>query len=549
MNNQQQLNARKFPRQTTIKNQGQGKKPEETIALIEQRGLEEHTEKLKEGAPEPTKSDPYLSALLAKAEYLAKIFIVRDVAPHLADLESRNKRSNATEAGLSNSVKDRSSNSHNLVNYTEDLVNDVTAQLGPNEHLKDLPRILKNKLSVMIEEDLLDAALAEFAESNEKMNLSAIVFMLGKVKDNVLLAITQEIYKIWDLASPSEQASVEQLYYRVSNIEKYVSIANQHLHVHQALLADIYAEVGLLTRRASLASFLEEEKKLRLEAKDVQWWSKMEQRQQITAVETLLKDFTEDEGWRDITIIIIKGRNNTRSWAKVDFHARNLRGKFEQWLKANRSTAPNTKSFWSSRMIPIDFIPIKDKLVKAAIKRVTVDWINLVISQDQLDNWETDFDHVHKVMLVRVQWTVSPVLKIWIECLDPIHRHIWRAINFSRTDINHFKGYDLKREIPCPDTLEKAQEDPSYGYPRPSKFGQLKLGTSRRPLMRQEESSAAAQELTAPATTTQTQTLPPASTAGLPAASVINTAASTGQAAVSPPKDKKNQKQRTRGRN
>ena len=75
MNNQQQLNARKFPRQTTIKNQGQGKKPEETIALIEQRGLEEHTKNLKEGALEPTKSDPYLSALLAKAEYLAKIFI------------------------------------------------------------------------------------------------------------------------------------------------------------------------------------------------------------------------------------------------------------------------------------------------------------------------------------------------------------------------------------------------------------------------------------------------------------------------------------------
>ena len=108
MDNQQPPNARKFPRQATIRNQGLGKKTEETIALIEQKELEEHTEKLKEGAPEPTKSDPYLSALLAKAEYLAKIFIVRDVAPHLADLESRNKRSNATEPSVSNTVKDRS---------------------------------------------------------------------------------------------------------------------------------------------------------------------------------------------------------------------------------------------------------------------------------------------------------------------------------------------------------------------------------------------------------------------------------------------------------
>ena len=342
MNNQHPSNARKFPRQTTIRNQSQGKRPEETIALVEQRELEEHTEKLKDGAPEPTKSDPYLSALLAKAEFLAKVFIVRDVAPHLADLESRNKRSNATEPSLSNTVKDRSSSSHNLVNYTEDLVKDVTAQLGPNEHLNDLPRILKNKLSALIEEDLLDAALNDFAESKEKLDMSAIVFMLGKVKDNVLLAITQEIYKIWDLTSPLEQASVEQLDYRVSNIEKFISTANQHLHVHQALLADIHAEVGLLTRRASLASFLEEEKKLRLDAKDVQWWSKMEQRQQITAVENLLKDFTDDESWRGFTIIIINGKNNARSWAKVDFNARNIRGKFEQWLKANRSTAPNT---------------------------------------------------------------------------------------------------------------------------------------------------------------------------------------------------------------
>ena len=469
------------------------------------------------------------------------------MAPHLADLESRNKRSNATEPSVSNTVKDRSSISHNLVNYTEDLVNDVTAQLGPNEHLNDLPRILKNKLAAMIEEDLLDAALNDFAESNEKMSLSAIVFMLGKVKDNVLMAITQEIYKIWDLASPSEQASVEQLDYRVSNIEKYISTANKHLHVHQALLADIYAEVGLLTRRASLASFLEEEKKLRLDAKDTQWWSKMEQRQQITAVENLLKDFTEDESWRNFTIIIIKGKNNARSWVKVDFNARNIRGKFEQWLKANRTTATNTKSFWSSRMIPVDFTPIKDKLVKAAIKRVTVDWINLVISQEQLDNWETDYDHVYKVMLVRVQWSVSPVLKIWIECLDPIHRHLWRAINFSRTDINHFKGYDLKREIPCPDTLEKAKEDPSYGYPRPSKFGPLKLGTPRRPSTRQEKPSTPAQEspATAPAPTTEISI--PASTAGPPATAVINTAASTGHAATLSPKEKR-QPKRSKGR-
>ena len=534
MNNQQHSNAKQFPRQTTIWKQGDGKRKEETIALSNQKELEEQTELLKKGAPAPTTSDPYLSALLAKAEHLAKIFISKDVAPHLADLESRKKRSTATEPTVSNTVKTRCSSAHNLANYTEDLINDVTAQLGQNEHLKDLPRTLKNKIAALTEDDLLDSALAEFAESSEKMSLSSIVFMLDKAKDTVLLTITQEIYKIWDLTPPLEQSSVEQLAYRVSNIEKYISTANQHLHVHQALLADIYLEVGLLIRRASLASFLEEDKKLRLEAKDGGWWSKLEQRQQTLAIEDLLKDFTEDDSWRNLTIIIIKGRNNTKSWAKVDFQNRNTRGKFEQWLKANRSNAPTTKSFWSSRMIPLDFIPIKDKLIKASITRVTTDWINLVIAQDLLDQWETDFDKVNKVMLVRLQWSVSPVLNIWVECLDPIHRHIWRAINFSRTDINHFKNYDLKREIPCPDTLEKAKEDPSYSFPRPSKFGALKLSSTRRPSLRQEEPSMPANE--ASASTADPGIPPPTDAAGPPppSQSVTNTAATTGQTATSP---------------
>ena len=93
---------------------------------------------------------------------------------------------------------------------------------------------------------------------------------------------------------------------------------------------------------------------------------------------------------------------------------------------------------------------------------------------------------VLKAMYVRVQWSITPLLKIWIECLDPIHRHVWKQINFTRSETNHFKNYKLSSDIPCPDTLEKATEDPSYGTPRPSKFGNLKLPQARNQTAPQE---------------------------------------------------------------
>ena len=128
---------------------------------------------------------------------------------------------------------------------------------------------------------------------------------------------------------------------------------------------------------------------------------------------------------------------------------------------------------------------------------------------------------VLKAMYVRVQWSITPLLKIWIECLDPIHRHVWKQINFTRSETNHFKHYKLSRNIPCPDTLEKATEDPSYGTPRPSKFGNLKLPQTRNQTALQEistESSPqvensypAAQPAPTPSSTTPAPTTPGAS--------------------------------------
>ena len=475
------------PRQITIKNKA---RMEETIMLVEQQDIETRITQMQSSAEPQQISDPFMSALLAGAEHLAKTFITRDIAPHLLDLDSRKKRSTATEPSVSATIKTRSCSAVNLESNTEDLINDTQALLGTNEHLTNFPKTIKAKISREVEEEgLLDRAIKEFAECSEKspLGLSAITFQLDTVRDSVLQIIKHEIYQIWSKPTPKNEASVAQLDYRVTNAETMIQSMFQKMTIHEQLLHDIHIDIGSLIRKASHAAFLEEEQKLRLDAQDQRWWSTLDQKQQERAIEDLLQLFTTDESWKNFTIIIFpKLPHNKKGWIKVDFNCKKTRTKFEQWLKVKRSGSNDRRSFWSTRLVPTDFLPIKDKLVRKATEKVALDWVNTVIAQKQENIWVTDYDMVLKAMYVRVQWSITPLLKIWIECLDPIHRHVWKQINFTRSETNHFKNYKLSSDIPCPDTLEKATEDPSYGTPRPSKFGNLKLPQARNQTAPQE---------------------------------------------------------------
>ena len=89
------------PRQVTIKTKG---RMEETITLVEQQDIETRITQMQSSAEPQQISDPFMSALLAGAERLAKTFITRDIAPHLLDLDSRKKRSTATEPTVSATI-------------------------------------------------------------------------------------------------------------------------------------------------------------------------------------------------------------------------------------------------------------------------------------------------------------------------------------------------------------------------------------------------------------------------------------------------------------
>ena len=132
------------PRQITIKNKA---RMEETITLVEQQDIETRITQMQSSAEPQQISDPFMSALLAGAEHLAKTFITRDIAPHLLDLDSRKKRSTATEHTVSATIKTRSCSAVNLESNQEDLINDTQALLGTNEHLTNFPKTIKAKIS------------------------------------------------------------------------------------------------------------------------------------------------------------------------------------------------------------------------------------------------------------------------------------------------------------------------------------------------------------------------------------------------------------------
>ena len=72
-------------------------------------------------------------------------------------------------------------------------------------------------------------------------------------------------------------------------------------------------------------------------------------------------------------------------------------------------------------------------------------------------------------MGTRIQFITDPQLKVWVEALDPVHRHVWREVVFSETE-NFFLNYDLEEEIPCPHTRLLSVNNPGMKIRRLDKY-------------------------------------------------------------------------------
>ena len=97
---------------------------------------------------------------------------------------------------------------------------------------------------------------------------------------------------------------------------------------------------------------------------------------------------------------------------------------FESRLKKYREDkkAAGVKTFFSSRLTPMEFAPVKKKLIEAAANKTANDWIIHVRSSVAEDRWSTDRELVKRAMFVRIKYKYSPRFSAWCEVLDPCHR-------------------------------------------------------------------------------------------------------------------------------
>ena len=231
-------------------------------------------------------------------------------------------------------------------------------------------------------------------------------------------------------------------------------------------------ELSKVQQESLTAAFLEEERKIRVEPMDPSMW-KNKDKETMTDVEkkaTVTKLLVEWYGQAaTYKIDVFVARDNTRypSWLKLTFPTMYDKFNFEARMKKHREDkkAAGVKTFFTSMLTPMEFAPMKKKLIEAATNKAANDWIIMVRHSEAEDKWSTDKKQVRRAIFVRVKNKCSPKFSAWCEILDPCHRSMWRALEFD-SNINHFEKYDLFNPIPCPDTRSKASTDRSYAKVR-----------------------------------------------------------------------------------
>ena len=232
------------------------------------------------------------------------------------------------------------------------------------------------------------------------------------------------------------------------------------------------SEIARVQQDSMTAAFLEEERKIRVEPMDQMLW-KDAQKNPISddakkaPIQALLQEWYGAEAASKVDFFVAKENRRSPPWMKLTFQNMHDKFNFESRLKSHREEkkAAGIKTYFSSRLTPMEFAPTKKKLADAAVNKAAGDWIIFVSRCNLEDTWNTDLEYVKRAISVRLKYKVAPRFSAWMEVLDPCHRSMWRAIEFD-TNINHFEQYDLRHKIPCPDTRAKAATDRNYGKVR-----------------------------------------------------------------------------------
>ena len=256
-------------------------------------------------------------------------------------------------------------------------------------------------------------------------------------------------------------------------------------------------ELSKVQQETFTAAFQEEERKIRLDAQDPAAWKALPEDDKKKMVTDLLTEWYGGEAEK-IDLFLARETPRNPSWVKLTFRGIWEKFDFESRMKKHREekTPLGIKTFYTTRLTPMEFYQTKKRLMEAASGKVATDWVNHVLDSKAELIWKVDREAIKKAAYVRVKTKCVPRFSAWIEVLDPCHRNLWRALDFDTT-VNHYAKYDLHSPIPCPDTRAKAITEKAYGVRRstPRDQGTDMRISQRTPTNRKPPPKAAASNM------------------------------------------------------
>ena len=432
-------------------------------------------------------NDLYGLSLLGYADSLADQFITTEIVSEASFLFAGGKRnwntSESQKKGTDRIIGSAKAAS-NWMKFAGLTVSSIQSDLGSAEYLLNFPEAARAALVELIEEGILTSSLDSFFKGSGWTN-TLLQQHFSSLREPIKRKLVETIYKVCNLSCSKLKESnsaptMEQLAHRLHTLETRMEASECKTTAFKENFKDIIGYIAESELSKYKADFMREDLKLSLSHQDSSW-HKLDKAERLKQVSLTLEKVIPDT-WQKCEIWISpNSAKQKQAFAKITFTSRKEKFLFEKLLKEHRGSEneKGVKSFVSRRMTPISFSHVKKRLLDTAIGKLAHEWCTMVKYLGKESQWISNEHQAGKCMGTRVQFITDPVLKVWVEALDPVHRHVWREVIFN-DEANFFENYNLDEEIPRPHTRVLAKNNPGMKKRAVDKFkGDIKLAADR----------------------------------------------------------------------
>ena len=431
--------------------------------------------------------DLYGLSLLGYADSLADQYITTEIVSEASFLFAGGKRnwntSESQKKGTDRIIGSAKAAS-NWMKFAGLTVCNIQSDLGSAEYLLEFPEAARAALEDLIEEGILTSSLDSFFKGSG-WNNTLLQQHFSSLREPIKRKFVETIYKVCNLScsklkEANSAPTMEQLAHRLHTLETRMEASECKTAAFQENFKDIIEHISESELSKLKADFMREDLKLSLSHQDSSW-NKLDKAERLKQVSSILEKIIPDT-WQKCEVWISPNTSKQKfAFAKITFTSRKEKFLFEKLLKEERvrENEKGSKSFISRRMTPISFGPTKKRLMDSATGKLAYEWCTMVKNLGKESQWISNEHQAGKCMKTRIQFITDPVLKVWVEALDPIHQHVWREVIFTNGS-DFFHNYNLDEEIPCPHTRTLAESNPEIKKRSVDKYKRgIKLTTIR----------------------------------------------------------------------